>query len=220
MDTVVYSANIANYDLTSDPPYKDPNIRYILFTDDRSRKSDYWEINHVESYGDPTRLARYIKLQPHNVLPEHKTSVWVDSSLSQVKSITGLLSGCVGLSAYPHTSYMNSEPNRVCLYKEAEVCMQRGLDDSAVISNQIDQYRKEGFPQNMGLFATGLLIRLNNEQVNIFNDLWWEELKSGSKRDQISQMYCAWKTGITTTHIKGSIYHSPYFKKRRHLKSK
>ena len=78
---IVYSVNTGGYDELRSPDVYDPNIRYILFTDNKYFKSDVWEVNHVDfvdSKLDNRRKARYIKINSHLVLPNHDISIWVD----------------------------------------------------------------------------------------------------------------------------------------------
>ena len=41
---------------------------------------------------------------------------------------------------------------------------------------------------------------------------WWEEVKYGSKRDQLNFNYSAWKTDFNFTHIQSDIDNNPWFK--------
>ncbi len=219
MSTIVYSANIGQYDIPKDPIYKDRDFRYILFTDDIKRKSKYWEIINIDPFGDHRSLARYLKLQPHIVLPEHENSIWVDSSFHQKSTIKKLVTDCTGVSSYSH-KILGSDKKRDCIYDEATVCIEHELDDISTIYRQMDKYSERGFPSNHGLFATGILVRKNTNEINEFNNLWWNEVKTGSKRDQLSQVYCSWKLGVSINVIPGDIYNSRYFTKSRHLKKR
>ena len=81
MKIIVYSVNTGGYDDFREPKIYDPNVRYILFTDNKYYKSKIWEICHTDFLPknlDNRRKARYIKLNPHIVLPEHDVSIWVD----------------------------------------------------------------------------------------------------------------------------------------------
>ena len=81
MKVIVYSVNIGGYDLFNHPTKFDDNIRYILFTDNKYFKSNVWEVNHIDFLPndlDNRLKARYLKTNPHKVLPEHDISLWVD----------------------------------------------------------------------------------------------------------------------------------------------
>lgn len=227
MKTILYTAHIGNYDIIEPPKYLAINqdVHLILFTTDKNFKSDIWDVRYVDRPEDidpdPQRVARYFKLQPHKVLPPHDINIWFDSCLSlkivQYKKFVdeNLLNRGLDMVAYNH-------PRRVCLYDEADACMSQGLDNGITIKRQMKRYRKEIFPVRFGLYDTGILIRRNTPEMIKFQDLWFEELRTGSKRDQLSHSYALWKTGIRiSSFIKGtSKGHSPYLKKRKHLFSR
>ena len=75
----------------------------------------------------------------------------------------------------------------------------------------------------MGLYDTGIVIRVNSRKMQQFNDTWYDEVNKGSKRDQISQMYCIVKNKVRVGAFisgygerKGK---SPILVKRKHLKN-
>src|SRR5690625_6506825 len=56
---VVYTCNFGRYESVKPPVVVEPDIRYILFTDDPSLRSDVWEIRILESEtGNPRRESR------------------------------------------------------------------------------------------------------------------------------------------------------------------
>lgn len=219
---IVYTANFGNYDQLFNPSIKSDNIDYILFTDNTSLKSNIWNINYInykKINQDPQRAARYYKLNPHIVLKDHDISIWIDSCLSlnniQINNIIKENFIDRDIVCYKH-------PKRICLYEEARVCSALNLDNKGLINNQVNDYIKENFPSNYGLFDTGFMIRKNTKEVNKFNELWWKELSKGSKRDQLSQSYCSWKLRIKihNFNVGFSKYKSPYVKKHKHLKKR
>ena len=81
-----------------------------------------------------------------------------------------------------------------CTYKEAQTCINLKKDNSDVIKKQMDRYKAEGYPEHYGLIESGLLVReLHNQKLNEAMDLWWQEIKNGSRRDQLSFNYVFWK---------------------------
>ena len=62
------------------------------------------------------------------------------------------------------------------------------------------------------MIVSGVLIRRHNESDVIETmELWWEELKYNSKRDQLSFNYSAWKTNLKFNYIDGDIRDNKYF---------
>lgn len=218
MKIIVYTANIGNYDEINHVYIREPNIDFWYFND--SNEPVYgWKDEKVDKpHEDNTKSARYYKCNPHLVLPEHDISVWVDARfLVKAKNVTQFINESFRkrdkIACYPH--FRN--PIDGCAYKEAFICATYELDNPDIILKQIMRYQKEGFPKRHGLFATGIIIRRNIPEVNEFNELWWEEIQNGSKRDQISQVYCSWKKGLKITPIEGSIYGNKLVSKKKHL---
>ena len=59
--------------------------------------------------------------------------------------------------------------------------------------------------------------------INNFNEIWWEEINSGSGRDQLSQSYASWKSNIKIDPIMigKNIYTTPLLSlKAPHIKIK
>ena len=224
MKVIIYSANINNYDLFHHPVEIDPNVKYMLFTDNIHFKSNIWDIvnanilniNHLSN----VRKARCIKIKPHIFLPPHDISIWVDSCFKiNIKDVSEMLKKInfldKNIMCYKHIS-------RDCIYHEASVCIKSKLDDVNIIQNQILKYEKENFPKKLGLFETGFMIRKNNPQVNKLNDLWWQEICNGSSRDQLSQLYVSWisNTKISPILIGSSVYDNQFISGKNNHVSK
>ena len=85
-------------------------------------------------------------------------------------------------------------------------------DNMNIIHSQVDRYRKEGYPENNGLARTTVVFRRHNEDDVIVNsEGWWTEMKYGSRRDQISFNYVAWKHDLKFNYIQEDIDDNEYF---------
>lgn len=210
---VVYSVNIGGYDELKTPDVYDPSVRYILFTDNKYFKSNIWEVNHVDFIDknlDNRRKARFIKLNPHLVLPNHDISIWIDHCYKPKFNNAEEFLKEIGFFNNDIMSYKHDV--RQCIYSESEEVKQQKLDYVDIINSQMSKYRIEGFPRNYGLFDSGFTIRKNSTFVNEFNDIWWNEVKNFSARDQLSQVYSSWKSGVEIKPIPvgSSIYSNKY----------
>lgn len=211
MKIIVYSVNTGGYDEFRTPTIYDPNVRYILFTDNKYYKSDVWEVNHIDfldSSLDNRRKARFIKINPHLVLPNHDISIWIDHcykpKFNNAKSVINEIGFNDSIMSYRHDV-------RNCIYDESLVVIKEKLDFEDVVKNQMSRYKEYGFPSNYGLFDSGFTIRKNSKQVNNFNDIWWNEVFHYSARDQLSQVYSSWKSGVPINPIpNGIIYNNKY----------
>ncbi len=200
---VVYSVNVNGYDEIRTPREYDPNVKYILFTDDEDIKSDVWEIKPVDflkNIKDLRKKARYVKVNSHLILPEHDVSIWVDSCFEPRFTDTKKMLDEIGLGNNNMMAYKH--PLRNCLFDEANAVIQYKLDTVGVVSNQMKRYRDMGFPKEYGLFETGFLIRKNNNKIKNFNETWWTEIKNNSGRDQLSHMFASWYSDVDTIPIK------------------
>ena len=199
---IVYSANIGGYDNFIDLKNYDPNVEYILFTDDTEFKSDVWEVKSVDFLTntlDNRKKARYIKLNPHLVLPPHDISIWIDHCLEpRFEDVRELLTylnfGNSSIMCFPH-------PERDCLYDEGQVVLKLKLDTPEIVNKQMNRYHSMSFPRNYGLFENGFIVRRNNLKSKMFNETWWKEISKNSGRDQLSQMFVSWSIGVDITPI-------------------
>ena len=199
---IVYSANIGGYDNFIPLTNYDPNVRYILFTDDNDFKSDVWEVKSVDFLNDKLdnrKKARYIKMNPHLVLPPHDISIWIDHCLEpKFTDVNELLKeinfGNSSVMCFPH-------PERDCIYDEGQVVLILKLDYPEIVNKQMNKYHSMSFPRNYGLFETGFMVRKNNLKSTMFNESWWKEISKNSGRDQLSQMFVSWSIGVDVKPI-------------------
>ncbi len=220
MKIIVYSANIGGYDLFHNPEVVDENVRYILFTDNKYFKSDIWEVNHIDFLPDDldNRLkARYLKVNPHIVLPNHDVNIWVDHTFTiKVHNFEKLLkdNDFENISIYKHR-------HRDCIYDEGKQVIHAKKEYPDVVHKQLKKYSDEGFPTKYGLYETGGMIRRNNNKNKLFGNIWWSEIKKGSGRDQLSHMYTSWKTGTKIKPFKFGVsqYDNPYWFYHHHMKN-
>jgi hypothetical protein len=199
---IVYSVNINGYDEVITPREYDPNVQYILFTDDESIKSDVWEIKPVDfldKIKDLRKKSRYIKTNPHLLLPEHDVSIYIDSCFEPKFTDTKKMLKDIGMDNNNIMAYKH--PERNCLFEEANAVIYLKLDTVSTVSNQMKRYQSMGFPKNYGLFENGFLIRKNNNKVKNFNETWWTEIKNNSGRDQLSHMFSSWYSSVDVTPI-------------------
>jgi len=181
MTTIIYTCITGNYDTLKDIK---TNNRAICFTD-IDLKSDTWQIIKIDFR---PKIFRKIKICPHLFLPEHDRNVWIDGNLA-IEDIDKLIESRSGFETLMHTK-------RYCIYQEAVRCIEIGKDKEETIMRQVNKYYNEGYPFSNGLIWSALLIRDNTEENRDFGNLWWNEVRRYSVRDQLSFNYVAWKTGL------------------------
>lgn len=158
--------------------------------------SRVWEVRPASDlFHDPARNARIHKLLPHLYFPEYDYSLWLDSNLelrTPVRELVETYLVDADAAFLPH-------PHRRCLYEEAAECARLGLEDPQVLAEQVERYRREGFPTGAGLFQAGAILRRHCPAVARFNEVWWAELCRFARRDQVSGIYAALRTGLRWT---------------------
>jgi hypothetical protein len=216
MALVIYTAITQGYDtLRPVAPSCRPGAEFVAFLEHAGRVEP-WEVRPLERHtSDPVRDAKPYKILPHQYFPDHSYSLWLDGKMElkaefSVKEMLDLLQDA-DLVAFEHAL-------RCCLYQEACQCIHRRMDEPHLIYHQIERYTREGFPANQGLVDCAVLLRRHNAATEEFSRLWWREIEQGSRRDQLSFMYCAWKCGLKYRYFTGYTHENPFFRQHEHLR--
>ena len=230
MKKVIYTSIIGGYDSLEEPRYIPEGFDFICFTDQKINKpNSVWEIRQVlPLYEDNTRTARKYKILPHRFLPEYDLSIWVDGNELVVGDVDKMQKTYLKDNDMTVYNHMSCWDKRDCVYQEAQALFNLGNKDATnwkdnpnIIKEQIDRYLKDGYPTNNGLIVSGVMFRKHNSpQVIECMEYWWEELKKGSKRDQLSFDYSVWKTKTPFNWIYQDIRDDGYFLEVKHNKSK
>jgi hypothetical protein len=160
--------------------------------------------------------AKMHKILPHRFFPYAEYSLWVDGSVeilpgTNIQELIDTYLKDADICVFKH-------PWRNCLYEEANVCLERKLDEKEKILSQIDFYKWDNYPEDNNLYECGAILRKHTSGTNIFNEMWWEEITRYSKRDQLSFPYSANKAHIQVNTFPGhlSTNDNPYFKVHPH----
>lgn len=201
----VYTALIGGYDEIHQPLVVDERFDYILFSDEvMSDKVGVWQICKVDyKNADKTRIARYVKTHPEELLPEYKATLWLDSNIQIVapfvyERVLELYNKGVYVATIKH-------PSRNCAYDEAfevsysNVYGQLEHDITALKWCRI--MYENNYPEQNGLCETNILYRLNDKIVGCVDDLWWQCINDFSKRDQLSFNYSLWKNNVEVKYF-------------------
>ena len=200
----------------------EPQVDYALYTDllpARSKSQSYqspgspirWTLCPLlwQDPQCPRRTARWHKINAHQLPGGYDYTIWIDGS----QRIRALPLGQRILQSVPDDTQLAAfqHPLRSCIYDEALACIARKKDRPEQIQRQMERYLREGYPSVRGLVETGCVLRQSSEAVARFNQLWWEQLMSGSFRDQLSFNYAAWRLGMAYAHLPGSGTESVFF---------
>jgi GT2 family glycosyltransferase len=218
---VAYTAITGDYDdLKPQPHSAIKSTPFVAFLDRPLGKFEptFWEVRPVHNeFKDPNRNAKIHKVMPHLFFPDKEYSLWLDGSCKiefpfSIERLIQIYLSDTDFAVFRH-------PDRNCIYQEANVCLTRRLDDQETIRQQINRYTKEGYPSNNGLAECSILLRRHTPAVQKFNEAWWEEIKNGSRRDQISFNYVVRKTGLKIRYFPGDLRKINHlFKREGHKK--
>lgn len=209
--TILYTALLGNYDELKSHIH--PKQNSFCFTDNLDIFSDSWTLiainNKPKSLDERIRMSRKIKTHPHNLLPNHSISIWVDASMQLNENYKDLIKYIEfeDLATFKYPSIWGA---RECAYEEAISCIQRGKDAEDIIKKQMGRYRNCKYPINNGLVETSILVRKNSKEVRLFNENWWQEISNGSRRDQLSFNYCCWRLNLKYCCIPGHRLQNPF----------
>lgn len=190
---IVYTCITNSYDVPKRPEFVTEGWRYILFTDTPNLHVMGWEVIQIETPDnlDPVRLARRVKTMYWEYLPEHDFSIWIDAN---VKLRDDLYEFCNCIMDDEHLIWITKHPQRQCVYQEAQACKELNKDSEKLINAQVAAYKKEGMPELYGLVETNVLLRKDAPELRELMKKWFEQIKSHSRRDQLSFNYVLWKS--------------------------
>lgn len=194
---VVYTAIVGNYDEIYQPKVVDDRFDYILFSNDiRQKNVGIWQVRDIPYFNEnKTRIARWVKTHPEELLTGYDASVWMDAALIiktnyVYERFVELYESNVDISSMWHNQ-------RDCVYDEAVEVVTLGLEHENVVMDWLHKLKKEDYPEHNGLFETNVLYRKHtNYKIIEFDNLWWNCIDSYSKRDQLSFNYSLWKRRI------------------------
>lgn len=223
MKKCIFLPLIGDYDYLHEPKVITPGWDYICFTDNHNLKSKHWEIRVIENKNnlDNVKLAKSITTLYHNFVEDYDLSI---STGAQMQPTCNLDDFIYKFLPDDKDMSMANHPNRICIYREANKCISKRKDNPSIIKQQMDFYKKEGYPKDNGLIATGIMIRKHNRSyVEKHCELWWDQINKWSSRTQLSFNYILWKYNLIDINyfsyqiIRGE---GNYFKKYKHKRGK
>ncbi|MDH5609265.1 MAG: DUF616 domain-containing protein [Cyclobacteriaceae bacterium] len=213
----VYTAIFGPYDGLLPQP-KLANVDYICFTDQPFRSKTWKIVPITPVFEDLTRNARMIKVLPHRYLPDYEVSVFMDGNFLILKDISPLVAHALSerpMAIFDHNKVVDK---RNCIYDEYDAILalqqRRGKlkDDPDTMRHQVERYRMEGYPEQNGLISSGVLLRKHHDpHVRKTMETWWNEICEGSKRDQLSFNYAAWKNQFDPVLLPYDLRNNEFF---------
>ena len=188
----IYTAFTGDYDTLKHPDVIDENCDYICFTDNPELTSDLWKIILMEeSVLDNNRKAKQYKILPHKYLKDYKYSFWLDGTFKIKGSIRDYIYKNIRAES---KMLVVVHTERDCVYEEYDASKIIPRYPRAVMEEQVEYYKSQGFPKHYGLGVMGALFRQHNhpDVIQLMED-WWDENIKYTNQDQLSFAYVAWK---------------------------
>jgi len=214
-EIVVYTCISGDYDELREVSRPEKDIKYVCFTDQKI-ESKTWKVCPIPKFLnslEPTKIARCIKILPHLFLSEYNISVWVDGNIQVLGNIKELVnSNLKNYFAIP------KHPDRICLYQEAETVIKLKKDTEYNVNKQLQIYRDKNYPKNNGMVQSNIIIRKHNDSrcIKICN-LWWNEVRQFSRRDQLSFNYVIWKKNVIIDIMNPNLVVSKHLQIWKHI---
>ncbi len=162
--------------------------KYVAFLDEDTEletSSDLWEIKKVsEIHVEPRRNAKIHKIMPH-LFVDTDYSIWLDGNISLNITPEELVEKWLqgkDIATWKHFA-------RNCLYSEGTSVLGVNYDKQGLVKEQMERYKKEGYPSGAGLSECNVIVRKHTPEINRLNERWWAEICRGSSRDQVSFPY-------------------------------
>ena len=224
---VVYTSVFGNYDDVVEPKLPE-GWDWKCFS----------EQNSLPIYEDNMRNAKRYKILPHRFLKEYEISIYIDGNYIIKRDVNELVDRYLNdVNAVFHNH--NSQPaydKRNCIYDEARTILmfgeknmkitpERGMknykDNPEIIVNQMKRYTNDNYPEQNGLITGGVILRRHNEKdcIKVMED-WWKEIRYGSKRDQLSFNYVAFKNKFKFNYMNSDCRDNSYFYLDKHTGKK
>lgn len=217
MSIAVYTAHFGQYDTPPYPPaVPSADVDFIYFTDQLPESvSTPWQVRLVAPpVSNPKHASRYYFDQSTVVLPDHTYTIMHGANAHLLVSAESLIE--TYMPRFSPDIAMFRHPHRSCLYKEVDAVVMLHKDVIENITPQIERYRTDGFPEHFGLSACTFIIRRNTPALEEFEQAWWQEVSTGSHRDQLSFDYVRWKLNFPITYIPGDVFCSSIFRLGSH----
>ena len=189
--------------------FKQYDLKKKKFVD--IKKSNVWETRHISpGYNfDQRKLSRKIKILHDTFLPGYTYSIYVDTRFTCNCNLNNFIKD---LNCKDYDITVMKHNRRDCCFKEAAYLLKSDKineADKRLIKKQIGRYKNFIRP-NLGLWAPGIMIRKHGEfELNKMMRCWYEEMLTGSHRDQISFPF-AWNKSQEKVSMNAVDFKSTY----------
>lgn len=165
-------------------------------------KNDFYQIKKINlGHLIPVRRNRLIKI----MIPEELFNNYEYSLYSDCKRPFSFDFKRIMRNLEPGSDFLirRHRSSRDCAYDEGIYCIGIRKDTKESIMKQLKFYESEKFPRHSGLFDASWVLRRHTREMRAHMQLWWQQVRDYSFRDQVSLPYVIWKRGMKVSLYKG-----------------
>lgn len=210
MTIAVVSSVYGGYDIPTPPVPQDVECDWVLVSD-RDYDCHPWKVV-VEPRPQlhPRLAAKVAKCRP-DLYTGADIVVWVDASFAIISA--GFVSWAVSHLEHGDVAQI-PHPQRRRISDEARVSATLPKYRGLPVVEQVDTYLSEGYPDDWGLWATGLIAYRGKSQ---FGDAWLREQLRWTYQDQLSEAPVLHQLGIRPVDMQPAVlFGHPHFGLRGH----
>ncbi len=155
-----------------------------------------WRVVGHPATDNPRLDAKTAKMAPWTVAPGYDYYIWIDASMA-VTSPAFAREAIEDLGDAPVAAFHH--PRRASIFTELEASVgseSQGKYDVGALARQVNAYLKDGYRDDLGLYACGTLVwDFNNPNAHYVSPRWLRECRIHSVQDQLSFPYACWCAG-------------------------
>jgi len=205
---VIYTAicgEAATSDDLHDPETVFDDTDYIAFVD-RDHDCKVWKQIKSTPFSIDTkyfnrRNAKVYKAAPHLFMHGWDMCIWHDPTHEVEVDPAGIYRDIITpegeIALFKHES-------RNCVYSEAEAILNWNMDHTKVVSEQMEFYRSNKYPEENGLYECPVIVRNSTMKMESLGLRWWEIISKYSSRDQLSMPFVLWSLNIDPVILEGT----------------
>lgn len=187
---LIYSVVTNRYDDVK-PVANYPDFDFWLFTDQHNLEVDGWEIKTIPRSEDPIRQQRLIKINSCKFTDSYGLTIYIDGNMEIIQDPQ------LFLDKYFRGGFLTCiHPKRKSLKEEASEIIRKKKDLHYKVTKTLAYAKDLGYPDNLGLFESMVIVRDKSKEVEVIEEKWAEILSKNSHRDQLSLPLASFLSGV------------------------
>jgi hypothetical protein len=207
MNAAVYTAIFGNYDPLHYAVRQSVPTAFYAILDSAKKPQGWQQVITSRRFSDPRMDAKWFKVFPDKLEFAEDYVIWIDGSIR----ITSPEFVAYMIDQAGDTMAAFQHPWRTCIYQEAGECWDMVKYQDQPILAQVEHYRDQGWPQDAGLIAGGVLCWKRSYINPQANQDWWIEMMKWTLQDQLSFPIIADRNGLEVNVCTENLMNNKYF---------